>query len=148
MPAKTSSPRARGRAGGILGDEALSERHDQQRRRRLQFLAPVSRCPPIPGYDSVDSVEEIVSIYRQHQRGDFRDLRAHGSYRVELGRSSAAAANTASPVRRCNDITMAMAYQDRRLEDSPAVAVNSAAPAMESVKLCDECGVCLERLPL
>jgi len=44
-------------------------------------------------------------------------------------------------------ITVAMGYRIVAARMSPAVSVEFCRQAMESVKLCDECGVCLERCP-
>lgn len=124
-------------AGGMINNAGVA----------FKFLRQYPDVRPIPGCDSVDSVEEIVSLYRQPNIVTNEDLRLMDQYRVELGREFCRRCEYCQPCPAGVMITMAMAYRIVASRMSPAVAVEFSRPAMESVKLCDNCGVCLDRCP-
>ena len=140
-------PEARGRGLGILAMKPFAGGMINNAGVAFKFLRQYPEVLPIPGYDSVDAVEEIVSIYRQPNVVTSEDLRLMDQYRVELGKEFCRRCEYCQPCPAGVMITMAMAYKIVASRMSPAVAVEFSRPAMESVKLCDECGVCLERCP-
>ncbi len=77
-------------AGGAITEAALA----------FKYLRSHGNLFPIPGYDSAESVEQIVSFYGKPNEVTADDLTAMEAVRNELGGRSAAAASTASPARR------------------------------------------------
>ena len=68
-------------------------------------------------------------------------------YRAELGKEFCRRCEYCQPCPHGVIITPAMGYQVLARRMSPAVAVDFARNAMESVEQCVECGVCIERCP-
>ncbi len=78
-------------AGGAITDAALA----------FKYLRSHGNLFPIPGYDSAESVEQIVAFYGKPNEVTGNDLAAMEAGKERTGRSvSAAAASTASPARR------------------------------------------------
>ncbi len=102
---------------------------------------------PIPGFESVEQVDEIISIYSRPNVIDEQDLAMMENYRSELGEIFCRRCEYCQPCPQGVMITPAMGYLTvvRRL--SPPIAVEFCRKAMESVALCTECGTCIERCP-
>lgn len=69
------------------------------------------------------------------------------NYRTELGKYFCRRCEYCQPCPNGVMITPAMGYKIVSARMSPAVAVDFVQMAMESVKLCDDCGTCLDRCP-
>ena len=124
-------------AGGMIDNADIA----------IKFLRQYPDVIPIPGYDSVDSVDEVVSFYHSPNIVTERDTRLMEKYRTELGKQFCRRCEYCQPCPNGVMITMAMAYKIIASRMSPAVSVEFSRAAMESVKLCDECGTCIERCP-
>jgi len=140
-------PAARGRGLGVLAMKPFAGGMINNAGVAFKFLRQYPDVMPIPGYDSVDSVEEVVSIYGPPNVVTAEDLRLMEQYRVELGKEFCRRCEYCQPCPAGVMITMAMGYKIVASRMSPAVSVEFCRPAMESVKLCDYCGVCVERCP-
>ena len=68
-------------------------------------------------------------------------------YRVELGRQFCRRCEYCQPCPQGVMITPAIGYKVVASRMSPAVSVEFCRLAMESVKQCTECGMCIERCP-
>jgi len=124
-------------AGGMIDNADIA----------FKFLRQYPGVIPIPGYDSVDSVDEVVSFYNRPNIVTERDTHLMEKYRTELGKQFCRRCEYCQPCPNGVMITMAMAYKIIASRMSPAVSVEFSRAAMESVKLCDECGTCVERCP-
>ena len=124
-------------AGGMIDNADIA----------FKFLRQYPDVIPIPGYDSVDSVDEIVSFYHSPNIVTEKDTRLMEKYRTELGKQFCRRCEYCQPCPNGVMITMAMGYKIIASRMSPAVSVEFSRAAMESVKLCDECGTCMERCP-
>jgi predicted aldo/keto reductase-like oxidoreductase len=124
-------------AGGMIDNADIA----------FKFLRQYPDVIPIPGYDSVDSVDEVVSLYHSPNIVTERDTRLMEKYRTELGKQFCRRCEYCQPCPNGVMITMAMGYKIIASRMSPAVSVEFSRGAMESVKLCDECGTCIERCP-
>jgi predicted aldo/keto reductase-like oxidoreductase len=124
-------------AGGMIDNAAIA----------FKFLRQYPDVIPIPGCDSVDSVDEVVSFYHHPNLVTERDTRLMEKYRAELGKQFCRRCEYCQPCPNGVMITMAMAYKIIASRMSPAVSVEFSRAAMESVKLCDDCGECIERCP-
>lgn len=124
-------------AGGMIDNAAVA----------FKFLRQYPDVIPIPGCDSVDSVDEVVSFYDRPNTVTDEDVRLMEKYRAELGKQFCRRCEYCQPCPSGVMITMAMAYRVVASRMSPAVSTEFSRAAMESVKKCDDCGACLERCP-
>jgi predicted aldo/keto reductase-like oxidoreductase len=124
-------------AGGVIDNAALA----------FKYLRQFTDIIPIPGYDSVQSVNEIVSIYDSPNIVKSQDLAAMDKYRQELGREFCRRCEYCQPCQQGVIITPAMGYPIVASRMSPKVSVEFLKVAMESTQKCTECGECIERCP-
>jgi uncharacterized protein len=124
-------------AGGMIDNAEIA----------IKYLRQFPGVIPIPGYDSVDSVDQITSFYQGPYVLTGTDHELMEKYRQELGKRFCRRCEYCQPCPNGVMITMAMGYKILASRMSPAVAVDFARVAMESVKECTECEVCLERCP-
>ena len=113
----------------------------------FKFLRQFTDMLPIPGFDSPEAVDEIVALYGQENLVTDGDQTLMDKYRAELGKEFCRRCEYCQPCPHGVKITPAMGYQVIAGRMSPAVAVDFARSAMESVEQCTECGVCVERCP-
>ncbi len=102
---------------------------------------------PIPGFESCEQVDEIVSLYSEENIINEQDLRIMEGYRSELGKRFCRRCEYCQPCPQGVMITPAMGYPIVASRMSPAVAVEFCKNPMESVLLCVKCSACLERCP-
>jgi len=124
-------------AGGMIDNADIA----------FKFLRQYPDVVPIPGFDSVDGVDEIISFYERPNVVTEQDWQLMEKYRTELGKHFCRRCEYCQPCPNGVMITIAMGYKILASRMSPVVSVDFARAAMESVKLCDECGTCLERCP-
>ena len=124
-------------AGGALSDGALSFKH----------LRSHEEVFPIPGFDSVESVKEIVSLYEKPNAVTEGDLAEMARIKEELGKEFCRRCEYCQPCPFGVSITNSMLYPFQVRRMSAEVACNFAAPNMDTVPNCTECGVCLSRCP-
>jgi uncharacterized protein len=124
-------------AGGVIDNAELA----------IKFLRQYPDVIPLPGCDSVASVDQVVSLYGRENKVTKKDRELMDKYRVELGRKFCHRCEYCQPCPHGVMITPAMAYNIVAARMSPAVAVDFSRVMMESVKLCEECGECEERCP-
>ena len=113
----------------------------------FKFLRQFTDMLPIPGFDSPEAVDEIVALYGNENVMTDADQALMDKYRAELGKEFCRRCEYCQPCPHGVIITPAMGYQVLARRMSPAVAVDFARNAMESVEQCVECGVCIERCP-
>jgi len=124
-------------AGGVIDNATMA----------FKFLRQHPAVVPIPGFDSVASVDEIVSIYGHDNIVTQKDRGIMDDYRVKLGNQFCRRCEYCQPCPNGVMITTAMGYKLIASRMSPAVSVDFARVAMESIKLCIVCGECVERCP-
>jgi predicted aldo/keto reductase-like oxidoreductase len=124
-------------AGGMIDNADIA----------FKFLRQYPEVVPIPGFDSVETVEEVVSLYESPNIVIKKDRQIMEKYRKELGKRFCRRCEYCQPCPQGVMITPAMGYKIVASRMSPAVSVEFCRPAMESVKQCTECGTCLERCP-
>ncbi|HET6461897.1 MAG TPA: aldo/keto reductase, partial [Syntrophales bacterium] len=133
---------ARKRGMGILGMKPFAGGVIDNAKLAIKFLRQHKDVLPLPGFDSVASVDEIVSFYEHANRVTKKDRELMDKYRAELGRQFCHRCEYCQPCPHGVMITPAMAYKIVASRMSPAVAVDFSRVMMESVKLCQECGEC------
>ncbi len=124
-------------AGGVIDNAPLA----------FKFLRQYPDAIPIPGYDSVASVDEIVAIYQQPNGITAEDLAAMERYRRDLGARFCRRCEYCQPCPNGVMITLSMTYPLVALRMSPAVAVEFSGKALATVSKCTECGICVEKCP-
>lgn len=124
-------------AGGMIDNAEVA----------IKYLRQYPDAVPIPGYDSIASVDQITACYQTPNIVTEDDRKLMEKYRLELGKQFCRRCEYCQPCPNGVMITMAMAYKLVASRMSPAVSVDFCRPAMESVKLCSECEICLERCP-
>jgi hypothetical protein len=124
-------------AGGMIDNAEVA----------IKYLRQYPDTVPIPGYDSVDSVDQVTSYYQLPNEVTDNDRKLMEQYRLDLGKQFCRRCEYCQPCPNGVMITMAMGYKLVASRMSPAVSVNFARLAMESVKHCTECEICIERCP-
>lgn len=124
-------------AGGMIDNAEIA----------FKFLRQFADIVPIPGCDSIASVDEVVSFYKSCNIVTKADFVQMDRYRTELGKQFCRRCEYCQPCPEGVMITPAMAYKIIASRMSPAVAVEFSKAAMESVQKCIECGICKERCP-
>ena len=124
-------------AGGVIDDGPLA----------FSFLRQYPDAIPVPGLDSVASLQEIVSCYAQPNQVSEAEHRRMEDYRQELGRRFCRRCEYCQPCPSGVMITTAMGYPLMASRMSPQTAVEFAKEAMETVPLCEECGECEDKCP-
>jgi uncharacterized protein len=124
-------------AGGVIDNAAVA----------FKYLRQFPGVIPIPGFDSVQSVDEIVSIYDCPNEVTGEDLERMEKYRQELGRVFCRRCEYCQPCPNGVVITAAMGYPIVASRMSPQVSVVFLKIPMESIQNCTECGVCIEKCP-
>jgi predicted aldo/keto reductase-like oxidoreductase len=123
--------------GGVIDNAGMA----------FKYLRNHADVVPIPGFESVEQVDEIVSIYSQPNVIDEQDMEMMENYRSELGRIFCRRCEYCQPCPQGVMITPAMGYPIVASRMSPPVAVEFCRKAMESIPFCTECGDCIERCP-
>lgn len=113
----------------------------------FRFLRQHAEVVPIPGFDTVERIDEVVSFYDGPNACTDDDLRRMEGYRAELGKKFCRRCEYCQPCANGVMITMAMGYPVVAARMGAAVAPQFCGAAMESVLHCTECGECLPRCP-
>jgi predicted aldo/keto reductase-like oxidoreductase len=124
-------------AGGMIDNAKIA----------FKFLRQYPDVTPIPGFDSIDTVDEVVSFYQHQNVVAEEDEHLMEKYRVELGKQFCRRCEYCQPCPNGVMITMAMGYKIIAARMSAAFSIEFTREAMESVKLCDGCKTCIERCP-
>lgn len=138
---------ARKRGLGILAMKPFAGGMIDNAEVAFKFLRQHPDVLPIPGFDSIGQVDEVVSLYERPNVVRGKDLESMDRYRTVLGKQFCRRCEYCQPCPQGVMITAAMGYKVIASRMSPRVAVEFSRAAMESVKLCDECGTCLDRCP-
>ena len=102
---------------------------------------------PLAGWDSVARVDEVVDLYEKPLEVTPEDEAAMDRYRAELGDLFCRRCEYCQPCPQGVMVTPAMLYGIVAHRMGPAKAAAFATKAMESVRLCEECGECESRCP-
>jgi uncharacterized protein len=124
-------------AGGVIDNAGIA----------FKFLRGHADVIPLPGFDSLEKVDEVVSFYKQPNRVTEDDLKLMDNYRIELGKEFCRRCEYCQPCPQGVMITAAMSYRVVASRMSPQVAAEFSKIPMESVALCTECRECVDRCP-
>ncbi len=123
--------------GGVLDSAELC----------FKFLRRFPDVIPLPGFDAVGQVDQIIAIYETENAVLPEDLAAMERYRTELGQQFCRRCEYCQPCEQGVMITPAMGYPVVARRMSGAKAAGFAANIMASVANCTECGECVKRCP-
>jgi hypothetical protein len=123
--------------GGVIDNAAVA----------FKYLRDHAGVIPIPGFESCEQVDEVISFYTQANVITDQDLTIMANYRNELGKRFCRRCEYCQPCQQGVMITPAMGYPIVAARMSPSVAVEFCKKPMESVLLCTGCGTCIERCP-
>lgn len=123
--------------GGVIDNAGLS----------FKFLRCYPQVFPIPGFDSIEYVDQVLSIYEKPNMVTREDEALMEKYRQDLGTRFCRRCEYCQPCPNGVMITTAMGYPIVAKRMSPAVSVEFSKKAMDSVVKCLNCGVCLKRCP-
>ena len=124
-------------AGGMIDNAGIA----------FKFLREYPDVIALPGFDSSEQVDEIVSLYKRPNKVSGEDLRLMEKYRLDLGKQFCRRCEYCQPCPQGVMITTAMAYKVIASRMSPHVAVEFTRAVMETVPLCTECRECIDRCP-
>ena len=124
-------------AGGMIDNAGIA----------FKFLRQHPDVIALPGFDSPERVDEVVSFYEQPNTVTREDLKLMEAYRLELGKQFCRRCEYCQPCPQGVMITAAMGYKVIAARMSPKVAVEFSKIPMESVTLCTECRECVDRCP-
>jgi uncharacterized protein len=146
-PAEELHPAARQEKMGILAMKPFGGGALDNGELCFKFLRQFPDVIPLPGFDALEQVDQIVSLYEIENAVLPEDLAAMDGYRTELGQHFCRRCEYCQPCEQGVMITAAMNYPlvARRMSDSKAAGL--AQKSMESVRNCTECGECVERCP-
>jgi len=117
-------------AGGVIDDARVA----------FRFLRQYPEVVPIPGLDTVERVDEVVSFYDGPNVCGAEDLGRMDRYRAELGKRFCRRCEYCQPCPNGVMITMAMGYPVVVARMGPAVARQFCGAAMESVPCAPSAG--------
>lgn len=124
-------------AGGVIDNATVA----------FKYLRQFPDAIPLPGFDSVEAVDEVVSFYKTPNQVSSEDEALMATYRRELGQQFCRRCEYCQPCPQGVMITPAMGYQVVARRMSPAVSIEFSRAAMETVPQCIECGICIQRCP-
>ncbi len=102
---------------------------------------------PLPGWDSVAGVDEVLDLYARQNVVTPEDRAEMARYRQELGENFCRRCEYCHPCPEGVMITQAMLYDIWVKRTGPAKAAQIWANFMETVRQCMECGECESRCP-
>lgn len=123
--------------GGVIDNAQLA----------FKFLRQHAAAIPLPGFDSVAYIDQVLSIYEQPNIISPEDIALMEKYRQELGSGFCRRCEYCQPCPNGVMITPAMGYPIMVKRMSPAISVEFSKKAMESITQCISCGGCMQRCP-
>ena len=123
--------------GGVIDNAALA----------FKFLRQYPETIPIPGFDSVAYIDEVLSFYEHPNLVAEEDIALMEKYRHDLGSQFCRRCEYCQPCPNGVMITPAMGYPILVKRMSPEVSIKFSKNPMESVALCTGCGECVTRCP-
>ena len=145
--ARELHPIARSLGLGILAMKPFAGGAISDARTAFAFLRAHEGVVPIPGCDSVASVEEIASFYRDGLVATGEDLGRMRAIKDEIGTEFCRRCEYCMPCPRGIRIAQAMIYPLLAHRMSPAVASGFSKAVMDAVPDCVSCGICTKRCP-
>jgi uncharacterized protein len=138
---------AREQGVGILAMKPFAGGMIDNAKVAFKFLRQYPDVIALPGFDSMEQVEEVVSFYEKPNAVTDEDREVMDGYRRDLGKQFCRRCEYCQPCPQGVMITSAMTYKVVASRMSPRIAVKFSENIMQSVTLCTECGECVDRCP-
>ncbi len=138
---------ARERGMGILATKPFAGGMIDNTQISFRFLRQYPDVLVLSGFDSLERVDEVVSLYEHPNIVTDEDIRLMEKYRLELGKEFCRRCEYCQPCPQGVMITAAMGYKVIAARMSPKVAIEFSKVPMESIALCTECRECADRCP-
>lgn len=132
---------------GIIGMKPFAGGMIDNAEVAFKYIRQFPEVIPNPGFDSVQSVDEITGFYETANQVTDQDQAIMEQYRQELGSQFCRRCEYCQPCPQGVMITPAMGYRIVAKRMSPKVAVEFSRLPMESVSKCVKCGICISRCP-
>ncbi len=145
--AEALHPLARRQQLGLLAMKPFCGGLVEDARVAFAYLRQFPDVIPLAGCDSVARVDQVADLYASDLEITPEDLAAMDRYRAELGDLFCRRCEYCQPCPQGVLVTPAMLYGIVAHRMGPTKAAAFAAKAMESVRLCEECGECANRCP-
>ena len=140
-------PMARAAGMGILVMKPFAGGMIDSARAAFAFLRGHADAIPLPGFDTLERVDEVLGLYARPNHPDAAAQEATQRLRTELGGRFCRRCEYCQPCPHGVSITYAMMYKVVSLRMSPAKAVGFSGNIMETVRNCTECGECEAKCP-
>jgi uncharacterized protein len=140
-------PAAREAGVGIMAMKPFCGGLVDNARVAFAYLRQYPDVMPLPGWDTVAGVDEVMDLYEQENVVTPEDLAEMARYRQELGDKFCRRCEYCQPCPQGVLITPAMLYGIVAHRMGPAKAATFATKIMASVKECIQCGECELRCP-
>jgi hypothetical protein len=140
-------PKAKEEGLGFLAMKPFAGGMINSAKAAFAFLRQYPDCIPIPGFDTIDGVDQVLNFYEKPNIVDQETQAETERIRQELGGRFCRRCEYCQPCPQGVKITPAMMYRVVSIRMSPATAVKFCESTMESVRLCADCGECLEKCP-
>lgn len=145
--AEVLHPLAHERGLGVLAMKPFCGGLVEDARVAFAFLRQYSEVIPLAGCDSPERVDEVVDLYERPLELTLEDQAAMELYRSELGDLFCRRCEYCQPCPQGVMVTPAMLYGIVAHRMGGPKAAAFAEKAMESVRLCEDCGECAGRCP-
>jgi uncharacterized protein len=132
---------------GILAMKPFCGGLVDKARVAFAYLRQFPDIIPLPGWDSVAGVDEVLDLYEQENVVTAEDTAAMDRYRRELGDNFCRRCEYCQPCPQGVMVTPAMLYGIVAHRMGAAKAASFAAQIMATVKNCIECRECEARCP-
>jgi uncharacterized protein len=146
-PQEELHPLARQLSLGILAMKPFGGGALENAQVCFKFLRQWPDVIPLPGFDAVDKVDEVVDLYDSENIVLPEDLAIMEQVRAEVGQRFCRRCGYCQPCPQGVQVNAAMIYPVIAHRMSPAKAAKFSEKAMESARECIECGECSERCP-
>jgi len=113
----------------------------------FKFLQQNPDVVPIPGFSSIEEVDEIIALYLSPKPLTGDDHREIEKIRSELGKTFCHRCGYCVPCEQGVKIPEVMSFRSNSKRLAPAIVILMGKDPMESAENCNECGECLEKCP-
>ena len=146
-PAKELFQVARDRDMGIIAMKPLGGGLLDRADLCFKFLQQYQDVIPIPGFSSIEEVDEIVALYLSPMPFTGDDHREIEKIRSELGKTFCHRCGYCIPCEQGVKIPEVLSFRSNAKRLAPDIVILLGKDPMESAENCSECGECLEKCP-
>ena len=113
----------------------------------FKFLQQYEDVVPIPGFSSIEEIDEIIELYLSPETLTRDDNIEIEKIRSELGKTFCHRCGYCVPCEQEVKIPEVLSFRSNSKRLAPDIVIMMGKDPMESAENCDECGECLEKCP-